>query len=121
MGMPSLFTQTGTGAVIWFADWTISPFQVTVQISTAGDVGTAILEATLDRIDVGGTGGGQGAVGIGLGTTAANANWFTVVAAQSTGSLTNYTTTVQAFRATWNASTATSVMNVRFVQAGWPT
>lgn len=120
MGMPSIFTQTGTGSVIWFADWTLTPFQVAVQISTSGDVGTSIVEATLDKIDISGPGGGQGAVGLGLGTSAANANWFTVVALSSAASITNYTTPVQAFRATLNASTATSVITIKFLQAGWP-
>ena len=122
MGMPAIFTQTGTGSVIWFADWTLTPFQVAVQVLTSGDVGTSIIEATLDKIDISGTGGGQGSVGLGggLGTTAANANWVTVAALSSGASFTNWTTPVQAFRATLNASTATSVITIKFLQAGWP-
>jgi hypothetical protein len=121
MGMPIQTSITGTGTFVWFPDWTLTPFQLSIQLSSAGDVGTASLDVTLDKIDISGTGGGQGAVGLGLGTTVANANWISVLAASSTAnSLTNYTTAVQALRVVFNASTATSVMNVRIVQAGWP-
>lgn len=122
MGMPAVLTQTGTGSVIWYADWTQSPFQVGCAIAMSGDAGTCILEATFDRIDISGTGGGQGAVGLGLGTTAANAVWQTVIALTATTSYTtaNYTTPVQAFRASLVTATATSIMTVKFVQAGWP-
>lgn len=120
MGMPIQTSIVGTGTFVWFPDWTLTPFQLAIQLASSGDVGTASLDVTLDKIDIPG-GGGQGAVGIGLGTTAANANWISVLAASSTAnSLTNYTTAVQALRVVFNASTATSVMNVWIVQAGWP-
>lgn len=121
MGMPVQTSIIGTGTFIWFPDWTLTPFQLAIQLASSGDVGTASLDVTLDKIDISGPGGGQGAVGLGLGTTAANANWISVLAASSTAnSFTNYTTAVQALRVVFNASTATSVMNVRIVQAGWP-
>ena len=124
MGMPAVMTQSGTGAVVWFADWTLSPFQVGCSLVMSGDGGTAVLEATFDRIDISGTGGGQGAVGLGIGTTAANAAWFTVIAATATTTpaIANFTTPVQAFRSSLiTAASVTSVMTVKFVQAGWPT
>ena len=122
MGMPAILTQTGTGSVVWYADWTISPFQVGCGLLLSGDSGTAVLEATFDRIDVSG-GGGQGAVGIGIGTTAANATWFSVIALTATTTMTtaNFTTPVQAFRASLvTAASVTTVMTVKFVQAGLP-
>src|SRR5262249_35162443 len=99
MGMPIQTSITGTGTFIWFADWTLTPFQIAVQLASSGDVGTASLDVTLDKIDISGPGGGSGAVGLGIGTTAANANWISVLAASSTAnSLTNYTTPIQALR-----------------------
>ena len=123
MGMPAVMTQSGTGSVIWFADWTLTPFQVACAIAMSGDGGTCILESTFDKIDISGTGGGQGAVGLGIGTTAANASWQTVIALTAT---TTFTTTiatapVQAYRASLvTAASVTSIMTVKFVQAGWP-
>ncbi len=121
MGMPAVLTQTGTGSVVWFSDWAISPFQVGCSLQMSGAAGSCQLDATFDRIDISG-GGGTGAVGIGIGTTAANAVWIPVIAITSstTATTVNYTTPVVAFRATLTAAVATSIMTVKFVQAGMP-
>ncbi len=113
MAMPVSKQQIGTGSFIWFADYTISPFQVGAQVVMSGDAGTAILEATLDSINVYYKGE--------VGTTAANVSWGTVLALSSASGLANFTTPVQAFRASLvTAASVTTIMTVKFVQAGWP-
>lgn len=109
MGMPSAATINGTGSFVYFTDWTISPFQVGVGVVFSGGTGTATVDVTFDRIDVGG-----------LGTTAANATWWTVVALTSANASANYTTPVQAMRVNVVTAVATTVVVATFVQAGLP-
>lgn len=112
MGMPSAATVNGTGSFIYYTDWTISPFQVGVGLVFSGGTGTATVDVTFDRIDVGGL--------TGIGTSAANATWWTVVALTSANASANYTTPVQAMRVNMVTALATSIVVATFVQAGLP-
>ena len=114
MGMPVAATVNGTGTFVYFPDWTISPFQVGIAVisGTTGVNGTATIDVTFDKIDVGTLGG--------LGTSVASATWFTVVALTAVNATANYTTPVQAIRLNVVTATATSVFVATFVQAGLP-
>lgn len=119
MGMPAVITQNGTGtSAIWFPDWMQNPFNVGIQCVPSGGTIQFSVQHTLDKIDISG-GGGQGAVGIGLGTTAANATWvdnpgITAATAVING---NYAFPVQAIRVQIQSATATGVVVATFVQA----
>ena len=118
MGMPVQTAILGTGSYIFFPDWTISPFQVGVAAVATG-AATSTFDVTYDRIDISG-GGGQGAVGVGLGTTAANANWFNVVALTTATYTSNWTTPVYAMRVNVVSASATTIVVASFIQAGLP-
>lgn len=111
MGMPVAATVNGTGTFVYFPDWTISPFQVGIAVvtGTTGVNGTATIDVTFDKIDVGV-----------LGTTAGSATWFNIVALTAVNATANFTTPVQAMRINVVTATATSLFVATFVQAGWP-
>jgi len=114
MGMPVAATVNGTGTFVYFPDWTISPFQVGISVvtGTTGVNGTATIDVTFDKIDLGTLGT--------LGTAAANATWWNIVALTGVNATANYTTPVQAMRINVVTATATSVFVATFVQAGLP-
>lgn len=114
MGMPVATTVNGTGTFIYYPDWTISPFQVGIAVvtGTSGVNGTATVDVTFDKIDLGTLGT--------LGTAVASANWFNIVAATGANATANYTTPVQAIRFSVVTATATSLFVATFVQAGLP-
>ena len=114
MGMPVAASVIGTGTFVYYPDWTISPFQVGIAVvsGTSGVNGTATIDVTFDKIDLGTLGT--------LGTAVANATWFTIVAATAVNATSNYTTPVQAIRLNVITATATSSFVATFVQAGLP-
>lgn len=114
MGMPTAATVNGTGSFVFFPDWTISPFQVGIGVvtGTTGVNGTATIDVTFDKIDLGTLGG--------VGTTAASATWFNIVALTGANASANFTTPVQAIRINVVTATSTSLFVATFVQAGLP-
>ena len=123
MGMPAVITQNGTGtSAIWFPDWMQNPFNVGIQCIATGGTIQYNVEHTFDNIDVTNGGSGQGAVGIGLSTTAAGANWIAnpgITAATATNINGNYAFPVRAIRVNMQSSTATGVVVVTFMQANF--
>lgn len=106
MGMPALLTINGTGSAIWMTDWMQPFFQVGIGITTGttGVNGTAIVECTfsdVNTIDVNGV---------------TSPVWFSVIALTGANATANFTTPVQAFRASVVTATATSSWSFNFIQ-----
>ena len=121
MGMPTTITYNGTTVAtssIWFADWMQAPFSVTFA-AIANSTASYNIEYTLDNIDISGPGGGSGAVGLGIGTTLANATWFQSTVSGTTISASgNIGSPVRAMRC--NIVTAAAIgssVTVTFIQA----
>lgn len=115
MGMPAKVVANGTGAVYWTPDVSQTPFQV--GICVIPQLATGTIDVTFDNIQPQDSAGpGNSAIG----TAAASATWFNIIATIGTGNATaNFTTPVQAFRINIVTSVATGLITVNFVQAGW--
>lgn len=121
MGMPTVITQSGTGAsLIWFPDWMQNPFAIGIQCVATGGTLQYSVQHTLDNIDVVNGGAGQGSVSpTPNAIAAASANWvdnpgITAATATLNG---NYAFPVRAIRVSIQSSTATSVVVATFIQA----
>lgn len=104
MAMPALLTLNATSSAVWTPDWMENPFVVGIQAvtNTSGVNGTAIIEASMN---------------FGMVQTA---TFFTVVPVTGASTTANFTTPVQAFRASIVTATATSSWGIVFVQATTP-
>jgi hypothetical protein len=108
MGMPALLTINGTGSTIWMTDWMQQPFQIGIGVTTGttGVNGTAIVECTFsdpNPVDVNGV-------------SSASVVWFPVIALTGANATANFTTPVQALRASVVTATATSAWTFNFIQ-----
>ena len=122
MGMPTVITQTGTGATsIWFPDWMQNPFNIGIQAVIAGGTIQYSVQHTLDNIDVTNGGAGQGGVSPTPNAIASTAaTWIDNpgITAASTTLNGNYAFPVRAIRVSvQSAATATTLVTVTFIQA----
>lgn len=119
MGMPTVITQSGTGASsIWFPDWMQNPFNIGIQCVATGGTLQFSVQHTLDNIEVTQIGPFSANANA---TTAANATWIdnpgiTAATATING---NYAFPVRAIRVSIQSSTATSVVVTTFIQANF--
>lgn len=111
MPMPALYSQTGTGAVIWYADWMQDPFSIGIGLinGSTGVNGTAQIDICFQSLDPN--------IPNNVATNSSTA-WFNIVAPTSaTSTLAICTTPCVALRLNVITATATSVFTVNFVQA----
>ena len=111
MGMPTTLTQTGTGTLIWYADWMQNPFSVGIGLvnGSTGVNGTATIDICFQSLDP----NFPNSV-----ATSSSTAWFNFVAATAgTSTFTTCSVPCQAMRLNVITATATTVFTVNFVQA----